>query len=78
MRRATTLTDNVRAYVRSSAPLRVMDSTLQEGSGGMLPNALAVLAVMESRFIFLLVKLSGVHDRNGAQDEHEARASAVP
>ena len=60
MRSATELSANVRGMCRS--PKGWADKIHDEATDQMLPSALAVLAANESRFLLLLVKLSGVND----------------
>jgi hypothetical protein len=64
MRHQTELSANIRAMSRSPAGWGDMihDSTIGGGTNEKLPNALAVLAAAEARFMFFLVKLSGCRD----------------
>ncbi len=79
MRKHTELSANLRAMARSPKGWldKIHDGTLQGGGGEMIQNALAVLAVAESRFMFLLVKTSGCRPE-GEHDEHQASSAVVP
>ncbi len=82
MRKITELSSCIRGMVLGGHDWgkAVSDAGVFDGTPGkMVPNALAVLAAAESRFMFLLVKLSGCRDNTGDQDEpcHQARPSAV-
>jgi hypothetical protein len=72
MRAMTELSGNIRAMARSPNGWgdRIHDGTINGGGNEMLPNALAVLAAAEARFMFYLVKTSGCRPE-GDQDEHE-------
>ena len=82
MRHATELSANLRGLCLSPTGWGafIHDGTINGGSGKMLPSALAVLAVAEARFIFLLVKLSGCTEEQGGPDEprSEAAGTALP
>lgn len=68
MRHATELSAYLREMIRSRQPFLVEDHIIQGGSGERLPNALAVLAAAEARFMFWLVKLSGCSGDEGGTD----------
>lgn len=75
MRKSTELSANLRGYCRNG----MGDSVWDESVNKRVPSALAVLAVNESRFMFLLVKLSECTDGvdRGLSYEHEAGSAVV-
>lgn len=79
MRKFTELSSNIRAMARSPKGWgdRIHDGTINGGGNEMLPNALAVLAVAEARFMFLLVKQSNCCSSQGDDNEHETCSPIV-
>ena len=66
MRKQTELTANARAQARTptgfSRPDVIHSGTVDGGGNIMMPTALAMLAVAEVQFLYLIVKLSGCSD----------------
>jgi hypothetical protein len=52
----------MRAMARTRAGMYIKSEIIQGGSGEWVESALAMLAAAEARFMFLLVKLSGVYN----------------
>ncbi len=80
MRKQTEHSANVRAMCRSPMGWgdTVHDGAIGGGNNKMMPNALAVLAAAEARFMFWLVKLSGAVPEEGSHEhQDQACGSAV-